>query len=223
MCGVASTWTLIESAPASAKAATWCSGRSIIRCTSSQPPASCTWSRSASTMRSPMEIGGTKWPSITSTWMTFAPASITSATCSPSRAKSEARIDGATRMLSRSSRGTPASYPRNTKGPRILPGALRALLRCSPGLPRDAVVLRGLLAVLRGVLLGLRSRTVHPLAVAADGVHQVSGHAVEAGAALDDVALTVAHVETVVALLTVQRVAFDVGRAGHVPAGQGPQ
>ncbi len=42
-------------------------------------------------------IGGTKWPSITSTWITRAPASITSATWLPSRAKSAERIDGATR------------------------------------------------------------------------------------------------------------------------------
>ena len=32
-------------------------------------------------------IGGTKWPSITSTWITRAPAASTSPTCSPSRAE----------------------------------------------------------------------------------------------------------------------------------------
>ena len=41
-------------------------------------------------------IGGTKWPSITSTWITRAPASITSATWAPSCEKSAERIDGAT-------------------------------------------------------------------------------------------------------------------------------
>ena len=45
----------------------------------------------------PIVIGGTKWPSITSTWMTRAPASMTSATCEPSFEKSAERIDGATR------------------------------------------------------------------------------------------------------------------------------
>ena len=43
----------------------------------------------------PIVIGGTKWPSMTSTWMTRAPASSTSPTCSPRRAKSAARIEGA--------------------------------------------------------------------------------------------------------------------------------
>src|SRR5215472_16137534 len=38
---------------------------------------------------------GTKCPSITSTWMRSAPARSASATCSPKRAKSAARIDGA--------------------------------------------------------------------------------------------------------------------------------
>ena len=49
------------------------------------------------TIRAPIEIGGTKWPSITSTWITRAPASMTDSTWSPRRAKSAARIDGATR------------------------------------------------------------------------------------------------------------------------------
>ena len=48
-------------------------------------------------------IGGTKRPSITSTWMTRAPASITSSICAPSRAKSAERIDGATRRSAISS------------------------------------------------------------------------------------------------------------------------
>ena len=68
---------MIESAPAAANSSTRRSGRSTIRCTSSTPPRSCTWSRSASTISAPIEIGGTKWPSITSTWITRAPASIT--------------------------------------------------------------------------------------------------------------------------------------------------
>src|SRR3954470_17388949 len=38
---------------------------------------------------------GTKWPSITSTWIQSAPAWSTARTSSPSLAKSAARIDGA--------------------------------------------------------------------------------------------------------------------------------
>ena len=49
-----------------------------------------------STTSGPTVIGGTKCPSITSTWITCAPASSTSPTCSRSRAKSADRIDGAT-------------------------------------------------------------------------------------------------------------------------------
>ena len=43
-----------------------------------------------------MLSAGTKWPSITSTWIVRAPAASTAPTCSPRRAKSAARIDGAT-------------------------------------------------------------------------------------------------------------------------------
>src|SRR3954470_6931101 len=90
----------MPSAAASAKACTWRSGRSIIRWTSMKPPASCTWSRMPATISGPIVIGGTKCPSITSTWMTRAPASITVAIWSPSRLKSADRIDGATRRPS---------------------------------------------------------------------------------------------------------------------------
>ena len=45
-----------------------------------------------------MVIGGTKWPSMTSTWMTVAPAATTSSTCSRRRPKSAARIEGAMRV-----------------------------------------------------------------------------------------------------------------------------
>ena len=61
-----------------------------------KPPTSWTWPASASTTGGPMLSGGTKWPSMTSTWIVRAPASSTVATCSPRRAKSAARIDGAT-------------------------------------------------------------------------------------------------------------------------------
>src|SRR6185503_12813999 len=91
------------SAPASAKAPICRSGRSIIRCTSTIPPASCTCSWIDRATRSPIVIGGTKWPSMTSTWMTRAPEAITVSTCSLRRAKSALRIDGATCGEARSS------------------------------------------------------------------------------------------------------------------------
>src|SRR5215467_9529144 len=51
--------------------------------------------RSDWTIGAPIEMLGTKCPSITSTWMRSAPARSASATCSPKRAKSAARIEGA--------------------------------------------------------------------------------------------------------------------------------
>src|SRR6185503_8491092 len=101
--GVASWCTVITSAPAFANASIWRSGRLIIRCTSTIPPASWTCSSIDRATRSPIVIGGTKCPSMTSTWMTFAPAPMTVSTCSPSRAKSALRIDGATCGEARSS------------------------------------------------------------------------------------------------------------------------
>ena len=52
--------------------------------------------RAPTTTAGPMVSGGTKWPSMMSTWIMRAPASSTAPTCSPRRAKSAARIDGAT-------------------------------------------------------------------------------------------------------------------------------
>ena len=97
-CGVASAWKVIESAPALANSSMWWSGLSIIRWTSIAPPASWTWSAIEPATSGPIVIGGTKWPSITSTWITRAPASITSATWAPSVEKSAERIEGATRL-----------------------------------------------------------------------------------------------------------------------------
>ena len=99
VCGVASAWKVIESAPALANSSMWRSGLSIIRWTSMAPPASWTWSAIEPATSGPIVIGGTKWPSITSTWITLAPAAITSATCEPSIEKSAERIEGATRLL----------------------------------------------------------------------------------------------------------------------------
>src|SRR5580704_15153242 len=53
------------------------------------------YGRSAFTTSGPIEMLGTKCPSITSTWIQSAPAASTARTSSPSRAKSPARIEGA--------------------------------------------------------------------------------------------------------------------------------
>src|ERR1700761_4648439 len=103
-CGVASAWKVIESAPALANSSIWRSGASIIMWTSIAPPASWTRSAIAPATSGPIVIGGTKCPSMMSTWMTRAPASIPSSTCEPSLAKSAERIDGATRGVAVSSR-----------------------------------------------------------------------------------------------------------------------
>ena len=47
----------------------------------------------------PIVMLGTKWPSMTSTWIRRAPASITVAISSPRRPKSADRIDGVTQAL----------------------------------------------------------------------------------------------------------------------------
>src|SRR5680860_231003 len=96
-CAVASSWKVIESAPAAANASIWSSGASIIRWTSIAPPAACTRSAIDAATSGPIVIGGTKCPSITSTWISRAPAAITSSTWEPSFEKSAERIDGATR------------------------------------------------------------------------------------------------------------------------------
>ncbi len=124
-CGVASSWKVIESAPAAAKASIWRSGASIIRWTSSAPPAECTRSAIDAATSGPIVIGGTKCPSITSTWITRAPAAITSSTCAPSWAKSAERIEGATRRSSSSSamrsdtRGPPVHMGRSIESPQV--------------------------------------------------------------------------------------------------------
>ena len=99
MCGQVSTCTVMLSAPAAANCSMCRSGCSIIRCTSASAP--CSWIRSArsATIFGPNVITGTKWPSITSMWITRAPASSTSAVCSRIRAKSADRIEGATSVV----------------------------------------------------------------------------------------------------------------------------
>src|SRR6185312_15531496 len=65
-----------------------------MRCTSN---GSLLYLRTAFTTIGPIVRLGTKWPSITSTWIQSAPASVTAATSCPSAAKSADRIDGAMR------------------------------------------------------------------------------------------------------------------------------
>src|SRR3954451_10660508 len=56
-------------------------------------------------IRGPIVIGGTKWPSMTSTWITRAPAAITSSTCAPNRENSAERMDGGTGRSPKRTRG----------------------------------------------------------------------------------------------------------------------
>src|ERR1051325_9613829 len=72
------------------------SGRSTMRCTSKNFGDR---GRIACTTTGPMVMFGTKWPSITSTWIQSAPARVTASTSSPSRLKSADRIDGATSAM----------------------------------------------------------------------------------------------------------------------------
>src|SRR5215475_2914980 len=87
-----SQWTRNESVPAATNSSMKKSGFKIIRCASSGRRVAL---RSELTTGAPMERLGTKCPSITSTWIRSAPARSASATCSPKRAKSAARIEGA--------------------------------------------------------------------------------------------------------------------------------
>src|SRR4051812_16881820 len=157
-----------------------------MRWTSSTPPRLCTRSRSDSTISGPIVIGGTKCPSITSTWMTRAPASITSSTCRPSRAKSADRIDGATRTSDSSGWLTPPHASARRREP-----------ACS-GL---VVVGRGVLGPVLEPVVDLVERGDVPaegsLAVVVDLVELVGQHLVAAVAAVDAVDLAVSDEEAV--------------------------
>src|SRR5262245_33793513 len=98
-----SQWTRSESDPASAKASRNASGSDTMRCVSRGRRVT---RRSDCTTAGPIERLGTKCPSMTSTWMRSAPARSASATCSPRRAKSAARIEGASRTRPLRSGGT---------------------------------------------------------------------------------------------------------------------
>src|SRR5215210_6197620 len=201
---------------------------------SNTPPAARTCSRSEPATSAPIEIGGTKWPSMTSTCMTRAPASITSSTCAPSREKSAARIDGATRCSRITSMR--AKLPQREGAPDR--GPSRGVSRPA-GRRANRTVSLLLLAVVRGRLLAVLGRLVRRFHVPAvdalagarriaragvgDHVVLVGEHAVEAGPAGDPVHLAVTYQEAIVALATVQRVAVRVTGRGHVTAGQRPE
>src|SRR5215471_3846027 len=87
-----SQWTRNASEPASVNSSRNTSGSEIIRWISNGKRVT---RRSDWTIGAPIEMLGTKCPSITSTWIRSAPARSASATCSPKRAKSAARIEGA--------------------------------------------------------------------------------------------------------------------------------
>src|SRR5688572_6397490 len=130
-------------------------------------------------------MGGTKCPSITSTCMRRAPASITVSTCSPSRAKSALRIEGATRGEARSSRGS--TEP-------TLDGGCALRLRADLG--QDPLEPRLRLAV--HVLHGRRDPRVHRRYLRVQLVRDraVGGVALAAGPELDQVhRLARVHVE----------------------------
>src|SRR4051794_19494395 len=93
-CGPASGWNEMVSAPASTKAGTSGSTGLTMRCTSN---GSLLCGRSAFTTTGPMVRLGTKWLSITSTWIQSAPATVTASISWPRAAKSALRIDGAMR------------------------------------------------------------------------------------------------------------------------------
>src|SRR5947207_6958246 len=181
-----------------------------MRCTSSIPPASWTCSRRPSTISGPIVIGGTKWPSITSTWITRAPASITSRTRSPSWEKSVARIEGATRRSRSSSRASVTGV--TLQEARAAALALGEAAGGPPAARRPTSVpllLRVLLARvrLRSRIARLRVGTLHDLAApvgvlrcrVADHVHLVEDRDVVTVSAGDRVDLAVTGVDAVVA------------------------
>src|SRR3990172_8262413 len=79
-CGQASAWTVMWFAPAFTNCPMYLSGDSIMRW---QSNGSFVWGRSASTIRGPIGILGTKWPSMMSMWMRAAPPFSAASTAPP--------------------------------------------------------------------------------------------------------------------------------------------
>src|SRR5215211_4313321 len=197
-----------------------------MRCTSSHPPAPFTRSRSAATTRWPMEIGGTKWPSMTSTWITRAPARITWSTCSPRRAKSAARMDGRTRVSWIGSCATEGrTLARGGAAPR--PAASRpGAARLWPSLLLLPVLARRLGGVLRLVLNLAQLGQVLALDLIAVDIHRVElvgDHPIEVGTAVHLIHFAVAHAEQVAAAVTEHLVAHGVPNGSHVRPRQRPE
>src|SRR3954452_18031736 len=160
--------------------------------------------------------------------MTRAPASITPATCSPSRAKSAERIEGATRssliISARIGRKlAKRAEGRGQAGRPALPSALPPL----PSVLLLSPVLSRRLPVLRRRVLRLRCLADHLLAAAlrllrrrvGDHVHEVQQLLVGAGAAADPFGLAVTRAQDVVAVAAHERVARRVRAAGGVDVG----
>ena len=92
----ASTWMFSRSAPALAKGSMYFSGWEIMRCTSKKAFVA---RRRDLTTGTPMEMLGTKWPSMTSTWSQSAPASRTRSQSRWRLAKSAERMEGASMVI----------------------------------------------------------------------------------------------------------------------------
>src|SRR5229473_8628497 len=124
-CSVRSRWrqaswcTEIQSAPASANAGINSSGFSIIRWQSS---GNFVTLRSDFTTGGPIVRFGTKCPSIISTWTTLPPPSPAARTCSPRRAKSAERIEGASSINVGLSQGTSARNSNTLEALILAPG-----------------------------------------------------------------------------------------------------
>jgi hypothetical protein len=78
------------SPPASAKAAKWRWGSTIIRWQSTTPPAACTIGAIDCNTIGPVVIGATNWPSPTSNWKMRTPPRSRISSCSPRQEKSAA-------------------------------------------------------------------------------------------------------------------------------------
>ena len=101
------------------RAATTSPGRATIRCTSTRPPAA--WIGSGHGPRrspGPRVRLGTKWPSMTSTWKTRAPAASSASSWSPTLRKSADMSDGSTEPGASGSSGAHTGSPRPAAAPR---------------------------------------------------------------------------------------------------------
>src|SRR5471032_718833 len=111
-CGPASGWNDSVSAPASTKAGISGSTGVIMRCTSNS---FFVCLRNAFTTTGPIVRLGTKWLSITSTWIQSAPAASMASTSWPSAVKSADRMEGAMRTgfcgMESSSTGARRCFP----------------------------------------------------------------------------------------------------------------